>query len=73
MGTSRFSRSCAPELTVPRTSRDVTDPTPRTKASDMYAFGVVAFEVWTDTFGRYCLTRSLETGSYGATAIFRDD
>ena len=49
MGTNGLSRACAPELTVPGTSRDVTDPTPRTKASDMYAFGVMAFEVWTDT------------------------
>jgi len=58
MGTNRLSRACAPELTVPGASRDVTDPKPRTKASDMYAFGVMTFEVWTDTSGRYFLTHS---------------
>ena len=45
MDTNRFSRSCAPELTMLGTSRDVTDPKPRTKARDMYAFGVMTFEV----------------------------
>ena len=49
MGTNRLSCACAPELIVPGTSWDATDPKPRTKASDMYAFGVMAFEVWTDT------------------------
>ena len=73
MGTNRFSRACAPELTVPGISRDATDPAPRTKASDIYAFGVMTFEVWTDTFVRYFSARSLETGSHGATAISGDD
>ena len=73
MGTNRFSRSCAPELIMSRTSRDVADPKPRTKASDMYAFGVMTFEVWTNTSGRYFSTRSLETGSHETTAIFGDD
>ena len=73
MGTNRFSRACAPELTVPGASRDATDPKPRTKASDMYAFGVMTFEVWTDTFVWYFSVRSLETGSHGTTTIFGDD
>jgi len=73
MGTNRLSRACAPELTAPGASWDITDPKPRTKASDMYAFGVMTFEVRTDTSGRYFSARSLETGSHGTTAIFGDD
>ena len=46
MNTDRLSRSRAPELVGPGTSSNLTDPTHQTKASDMYAFGVMAFEVW---------------------------
>jgi len=49
MSTNRLSCACAPELTALGVSPDVANPKPRTKASDMYAFGVMTFEVWTDT------------------------
>ncbi|KAF9651178.1 kinase-like protein [Thelephora ganbajun] len=42
--TGRLSRSLAPELAGLGTSPDVPDSTHPTKASDMYAFGVMAFE-----------------------------
>lgn len=43
--TNRLSRGHARELTWPGTSQNPTEPTRPTKASDMYAFGVVAWEV----------------------------
>jgi len=73
MGTNRLSRGRAPELAAPGTSPNTADPTHRTKASDMYAFGVMTFEVRTDAFAWYRFVHSLRTGSYGATPIFRDD
>ena len=73
IGTNRLSCACAPELTALGVSPDVADPKPRTKASDMYAFGVMTFEVWTDTAAWYCSARSLETGSHWTTTIFGDD
>jgi len=73
MGINRLSCACAPELTAPGASPDVTDSKPRTKASDMYAFGIVTFEVWKDTVAWYCPARSLETGSHGTATIFGDD
>jgi serine/threonine protein kinase len=39
-----------PELTVPGMSPGCADSTHPTKAVDMYAFGVMAFEVWIDSF-----------------------
>ena len=44
MSTDRLSRSRAPELAGAGTS-NLVDPTHPTQASDMYAFGVMAFEV----------------------------
>ncbi|KAF9649159.1 hypothetical protein BDM02DRAFT_3186563 [Thelephora ganbajun] len=45
--TDRLSRSCAPELARPGMLSNVPDSTHPTKASDMYAFGVITFEVLT--------------------------
>lgn len=53
----------APELV------DATEHTHTTKASNMYDFGLIAFEVWTDTFAWHRSVCSLKTGSHGATSI----
>jgi len=45
------------------------DPTHRTKASDMYAFGIMIFEVRADIFVWYLSAHSLESGSHRAAAI----
>jgi len=73
MATNRLSCACAPELTALGVLSDVANPKPRTKASDMYAFGVMTFEVWTDTAAWYCSARSPGTGSHGTATIFGDD
>jgi hypothetical protein len=57
MDTNALSRGCAPELAVPGMSPNATDATHPTKASDMYAFGVMTFEVREDTFTWYCPVR----------------
>ena len=44
-GRMSIKRICAPELTFPGMSPCVTDSTCPTRAKDMYAFGVMAFEV----------------------------
>jgi len=69
----RLSRNRAPELMGPRESLNGTDNTHPTKASDMYAFGVMTWEVWSDSFVRCCSIRSLGAGSHGAATILRDD
>ena len=43
--TDRLFRSCAPELIWPGVSPNLTNPIYPTKASDIYAFGVIAWEV----------------------------
>ena len=45
MGSDQLSRSRAPGLARPGTLSNLADPTHPTKAGDMYAFGVMAFEV----------------------------
>ena len=55
-GTIRLSRSHAPGWTWPRMSPDRTDPAHPTKADDMYAFGVLAWEVRTGSI--YCVVLS---------------
>ena len=61
-----------PELAWSGILLDLTDPTHPTTADDMYAFGVVAWEVRTDYSVR-CLIDSLEIGSHGATTVLWDD
>lgn len=53
--TDRIFRSLAPEFSGPGLSSDTADHTHSTKASDMYAFGVMAFEVRTGSFVWYSL------------------
>lgn len=65
----RLSRAHAPELICPRALPNLTEPTRPTKASDMYAFGVMAWEVRVDSFVRCRSVSSLETGSHGETAF----
>ena len=48
----RLPSSRVPVLTWPVESPNRTDPAPPTKASDMHAFGVIAWEVRTDSFVR---------------------
>lgn len=48
-GTDRLSRGNAPEMAWPGVPPNLTDPTRPTKVSDMYAFGVVAWEVRTSS------------------------
>ena len=50
MRVDRLSRSRAPELAGLWMSPNVNGPAHPTKASDMYAFGVMAWEVWMDSF-----------------------
>ena len=45
----RLSRGHAPELTWPGGSQNTIDPTQPTKAGDMYSFGIMAWEVRTDS------------------------
>ena len=66
-------RTQAPELANQKTSPNATGSTRCTKASNMYAFGVIAFEVRMDTFASYCSVRSLEAGSRGRTRIFQEE
>ena len=61
----RLPRGDAPEV--------VRGSSPPTKASDMYAFGVVAWEVWVDSFACHCSVCSFEAGSHRATPVLRDD
>ena len=72
-GADRVPRSRVPGLTRPVESTNLTDLTHPTKASDMYAFGVMAWEVRTDLFMQCWSVRSLETGSYGTSTVLRDD
>lgn len=59
VSTDRLSRNRAPEMTRPGASQNLTDPTYPTKAGDMYAFGVLAWEVGAGSFVHCCLfTRS---------------
>lgn len=55
----RLSRSHAPKLTWPGGSPNTTDPTQPTKAGDMYAFGIMAWEVQTDSLIQHRSTCSL--------------
>lgn len=57
----------------PGTSPNATVPIHSTKASNMYDFGVMAFQVRTDTFACYRSVRSLKIGSYGETSISLDE
>jgi serine/threonine protein kinase len=68
----RLFNSCPPELSGGRTSRNPHPPTPRTKASDMYDFGVMACEVRTDATVGYYSVYSPKTGSYRTIPISRD-
>jgi serine/threonine protein kinase len=61
----RLSRSDAPEV--------VRGSSLPTKASDMYAFGVMTWEVRVDLFVWNCSVCSFETGSHWATPVLRDD
>jgi len=56
--TDRLSCGRAPELTWPGVSQSVADPIHPTKASDMYGFGVVAWEVRIAPFGVILLAHS---------------
>ena len=69
--TDRLPRH-TPRFTWLRKSPNLTDSTHPTKAGDMYAFGVVAWEVRTDSFVRKYSVSSLGIGSHGATALLRD-
>ena len=64
-----LSRNRAPEMIGPGT----TGTAHPTKASDMYAFGVMTWEVRTDSFVRYYSICSLGVGSHGTTTVLRDD
>lgn len=50
-------------------SQNATDHTYSTKDGDMYAFGVMTWEVWTDSFARCYSTHLLGAGSHGAATI----
>ena len=67
--TDQLSRSCAPELTWPGAPPNLDDPTYPTKASDMYGFGIMAWEVRAGSFGWYHSACSPLTGSHRATAV----
>jgi len=60
MGTIKVCRSCAPELARPGMSPNSDDPTHPTKPTDMYAFGVTAWEVRKYQFVLYRSVCSLE-------------
>ena len=49
-GSDRLSRRRAPELTCPGTLPNANDPAHPTEVSDMYAFGVMTWEVCADAF-----------------------
>jgi len=51
----RLSRSRAPESTWPGVPPGLAESTYPTKAGDMYAFGVVTWEVLSDSFVRRVL------------------
>lgn len=70
-GTSgdRLSRGRAPEITWPGVPPGLTDSTHSTKASDMYAFGVMTWEVRIAPFVRRYSVRSIDAGLHGPTAI----
>ena len=71
--TDQFFRNRAPEMTRPGVSLDGADPMHPTKACDMYAFGVMTWEVWTDTLFDVVLFAQLETGPHGTATVLRDD
>jgi hypothetical protein len=50
-------------------SPNVTEPTHLTKASDMYAFGVLTREVRMVPIPQRCSLRSLQTGPNGAISV----
>jgi len=67
MATNRSRHGRAPELVDPGTSPNAT------KASNMYDFGIVAFEVRIDTFAWYRSVCSLETDYYGESSISQEE
>jgi len=68
-GTDRLSRSLAPELACSGIPPNLTEPSHPTKASDMYAFGVTAWEVGTGPLIWRRSIHSLGTGSHGPTSV----
>jgi len=60
----RLSRNRAPEMIQP----GVAQSTHPTKSSDMYAFGIMAWEVRSNSFVRYPI-RSPDAGSHWAAGI----
>ena len=65
----RVSRNSPPESTWPGVSPRIAGATHPTKAGDVYAFGVMAFEVRKSSSARHFPTHLLGTGPDGATAF----
>ena len=65
----RVSRNCPPESTWPGVSPRITGATHPTKAGDVYAFSVMAFEVRKSSSTRHFPAHLLGAGSDRATAF----
>lgn len=70
-GTSgdRLFRGRAPEITWLEVPPGMNDSTYPTKASDMYAFGVMVWEVRIASFVRRYSVHSIDAGPHGPTTI----
>jgi hypothetical protein len=72
-GRTAEDRTSAGRLSLSNAPEVVHGSSITTQASDVYAFGVMAWEVRVDSFAWHCSACLFETGSHWATSVLRHD